>query len=169
MRTKKRSLHLVACAVASALILAPWIGHALPIDEALTIQPIEVCDPSSGACATADFAQIQAVLNAVWAQAGIAPVLLTPEQAVPVNTGGMGATQVGLTTGADNIIPVDGFRLPTRSPGNGQSPNPNTINLYIVNTLNPFVAGAPQSGQIVRGNSFINGQRHRLTRPANCG
>ena len=158
MRTKKRrALYLVAWAVAFALMMAPWIGHALPIDAALTIQPIEVCDPSSGACATADFAQIQAVLNAVWAQAGIAPVLLTPEQAVPVNAGGMGATQVGLTTGADNTIPVDGFRLLARSPGNGQSPNPNTINLYIVNTLNPFVNGAPQSGQIARGNSFING------------
>ena len=149
MRTKRRSLHSVVWAVAVALMMAPRIGHA-QIDEALTIQPIEVCDPSSGACATADFPTLQAVLNAVWAQAGIAPVLLAPEQAVPVNAGGMGATQVGLTTGVDNTIPVDGFRLLTRTQGNGQSPNPNTINLFIVDTLN-------QPGLLVRGVSFING------------
>jgi hypothetical protein len=44
--------------------MVPGVGRA-QIDEALTIQPIEVCDPS-GACATADFPTIQAVLNAVW-------------------------------------------------------------------------------------------------------
>jgi hypothetical protein len=112
-----------------------------------------VCDPSSGACATPDLAQIQQVLTAVWAQAGIAPVLLAPEQMVPVNSGGSGDTQVGLTTGVNNTIPVDGFRLLTRTPDNGQSPNPNTVNLFIVDTLNQ----PSQPGQLVRGISFING------------
>jgi PEP-CTERM motif len=149
MRTKRRALYSVAWAVACALTMVPGVGRA-QIDEALTIQPIEVCDPS-GACATPDFPTIQAVLNAVWAQAGIAPVLLTPEQAVPVNSGGTGATQVGVTTGVNNnIVPPDGFRLLTRTQGNGQSLNPNTINLFIVDTLN-------QPGLLVRGVSFING------------
>lgn len=143
--------------VGLALSMAPRLGHALPIDEGLTIQPIEVCD-GTGTCATQDLTQLQNVLTAVWAQAGIAPVLLSPEQAVPINVGGTGVTQVGLTTGADNTIPPpDGFRLLTRTQGNGQSPNPNTINLYIVNTLSPFVNGVPQSNQITRGISFING------------
>jgi hypothetical protein len=99
------------------------------------------------------------VLNTVWAQAGIAPVLLPPEQPplVPVNDGGNGAMQVGLTTGADNTIPIDGFRLLARTQGNGQSPNPNTINLYIVNTLSSFINGNPLPGQVTRGTSFING------------
>jgi hypothetical protein len=139
----------VACAAVAAATMGADLSRALPIDEALTIQPIEVCDPIAG-CAGADFATIQDVLTAVWAQAGIAPVLLPPEPAVPVNLGGSGSTQVGLTTGADNTIPVDGFRLLTRTPDNGQSPNPNTINLYVVDTLsNPSL--------FVRGISFING------------
>jgi hypothetical protein len=125
------------------------VSHALPIDEGLTIQPIDVCD-SGGNCAALP-SNLQDVLNAVWAQAGIAPVLLTPVQVVPVNTGGTGDMQVGLTTGVNNnIVPPDGFRLLTRTQGNGQSPNPNTINLYVVDTLN-------QPGQLVRGVSFING------------
>jgi hypothetical protein len=60
-------------------------------------------------------AMIQDVLSAVWAQAGIAPVLLSPEPVVPVNLGGSGSTQVGLTTGSDNTIPVDGYRLVSRN------------------------------------------------------
>lgn len=152
MRTKRRSLYLLAWAVAFALMMVPGVGRA-QIDEALTIQPVEVCDPSSGACATPDLVQIQQVLTAVWAQAGIAPVLLAPEQMVPVNSGGSGDTQVGLTTGVNNTIPVDGFRLLTRTPDNGQSPNPNTVNLFIVDTLNQ----PSQPGQLVRGISFING------------
>jgi hypothetical protein len=159
MRAKRRSLYLVASAVALALMMAPEVGHA-QIDEALTIQPIVVCDPSGG-CATPsfDFGTIQQVLTSVWAQAGIAPVLLSPETLpMPIPTGQTGAMQVGLTTGADNIIPSpDGFRLLTRTAGNDQSANPNTINLYIVNTLSPFVNGVPQSNQIARGISFING------------
>ena len=139
----------IAWAAALLLTIAPGVARALPIDEALTIQPIEVCDPATG-CAGADFATIQDVLSAVWAQAGIAPVMLPPETVVPVNAGGSGSTQVGLTTGADNTIPVDGFRLLSRTPGNSQSPNPNTINLYVVDTLsNPSL--------LVRGTSFING------------
>jgi PEP-CTERM motif len=153
MTRTKRSLQSVAWAVTFALTMAPRVSHALPIDEALTVQPIEVCNPSSGACATADIPTLQAVLNAVWGQAGIAPVLLAPEQAVPVNSGGSGSTQVGLTTGVDNGIPVDGFRLLTRTPGNSQSPNPNTINLFVVDTLNQ----PNPPGQTVRGVSFING------------
>jgi hypothetical protein len=140
-------------------MMAPEVGHA-QIDEALTIQPIEVCDPSGG-CATPsfDFGTMQQVLTSVWAQAGIAPVLLSLETlSMPIPTGQTGAMQVGLTTGADNIIPSpDGFRLLTRTAGNDQSTNPNTINLYIVNTLSPFVNGVPQSNQIARGISFING------------
>jgi hypothetical protein len=159
MRAKRRSLYLVAWAVALALMMAPEVGHA-QIDEALTIQPIEVCDPSGG-CATPsfDFGTMQQVPTSVWAQAGIAPVLLSPETLrMPIPTGQTGAMQVGLTTGADNIIrSPDGFRLLTRTAGNDQSTNPNTINLYIVNTLSPFVNGVPQSNQIVRGISFING------------
>src|SRR5260370_20316993 len=147
--TQRRSLWSLAWAVALDFMMAPGIGHA-QIDEALTIQPIAVCDPSSGVCAMPNLAQIQDALTTVWAQAGIAPVLLAPEQAVPVNRGGSGAAQVGLTTGVNNTIPVDGFRLLTRTQGNGQSPNPNTINLFIVDTLN-------QPGLIVRGGSFING------------
>ena len=136
--------------MAFALTMAPRGSHALPIDEALTIQPVEVCDSAGNNCAAAP-SNLQDVLNAVWAQAGIAPVLLTPVQAVPVNAGGTGDMQVGLTTGVNNnIAPPDGFRLLTRTQGNGQSPNPNTINLFIVDTLN-------QPGQIVRGVSFING------------
>ncbi len=149
MGTQRRSLWSLAWAVALAFMMAPGIGHA-QIDEALTIQPIAVCDPSSGVCAMPNLAQIQDALTTVWAQAGIAPVLLAPEQAVPVNSGGSGAAQVGLTTGVNNTIPVDGFRLLTRTQGNGQSPNPNTINLFIVDTLN-------QPGLLVRGVSFING------------
>src|SRR5207244_5858259 len=123
--------------------------------EALTIQPIEVCDPSIGVCTTPNLAQIQEVLNLVWAQAGIAPVLLDPQPLMmPMPTGGTGPSEVGLTTGADSTIPVDGSRLLARTPGNGQSMNPNTINLYIVDALSPFVNGLPQSGQIVRGTSF---------------
>jgi hypothetical protein len=55
-------------------MMAPEVGHA-QIDEALTIQPIEVCDPSGG-CATPsfDFGTMQQVLTSVWAQAGIAAV-----------------------------------------------------------------------------------------------
>jgi hypothetical protein len=147
MPTRRRPLSLLAWAVVF-LLMASSPSHA-QIDEALTIQPIEICDPASG-CAGADFATIQSVLTAVWAQAGIAPVLLAPETAVPINVGGSGPVQVGLTTGSDNTIPVDGFRLLTRTQGNGQSPNPNTINLYVVDTLsNPSLQ--------VRGVSFING------------
>jgi hypothetical protein len=149
---------LVAAATSSFLMMAPGLARAAPLDEALTIQPIDVCDPSSGVCATANLAQIQDVLNLVWAQAGIAPVLLDPQPLMmPMPTGGTGPTEVGLTTGADNTIPVDGFRLLARTPNNEQSSNPNTINLYIVDTLSPFLNGLPQSGQIVRGISFING------------
>jgi hypothetical protein len=140
-----------------SLVAAPRLSHALPIDEALTIQPIIVCDSLPSPCTTPDLQTMQMVLDAAWAQAGIAPVLLSPEAIVPVNDGGSGATQVGLTTGADNTIPVDGFRLLTRTQDNGQSPNPNTINLYVVNTLSPFVNASPQFGSVVRGVSFING------------
>jgi hypothetical protein len=132
----------------------------MPIDEALTIQPIIVCDSLPIPCASPDLQTIQTVLNEVWAQAGIAPVLLSPMMMpgiVPVNDGGSGATQVGLTTGADTTLPIDGFRLLTRTPQNGQNPNPNTINLYIVNTLSSFTNGVPNSGQVTRGISFING------------
>jgi hypothetical protein len=153
---RRRALFSLLTGTAISLLAAPRLSHALPIDEALTIQPIIVCDPS-GSCATPDLQTMQTVLNAVWGQAGIAPVLLSSETIVPINDGGSGATQVGLTTGADNTIPVDGFRLLTRTQDNGQSPNPNTINLYLNNTLSPFVSGSPQSGQVVRGVSFING------------
>ena len=153
----RRPLLSLLTATAISLVAAPRLSHALPIDEALTIQPIIVCDSSSGACATPDLATMQTVLNLVWAQAGIAPVLLPSETIVPVNDGGRGATQVGLTTGTDSTIPVDGFRLLTRTQNNGQSPNPNTINLYLNDTLSPFVNSRPQSGTVVRGTSFING------------
>jgi PEP-CTERM motif len=134
-----------------ASISASAASLAAPIDEALTIQPIQVCDPTISNCAIPDLDTLQNVLSTVWAQAGIAPVLLPPEQQVPVNLGGSGSMQVGLTTGVNNnIVPPDGFRLLTRTEGNGQSPNPNTINLYIVDTLN-------QPGLTVRGVSFING------------
>src|SRR5215472_386970 len=159
MPTEGRPLSSISTAIAILLAAAPRLSHAMPIDEALTIQPIIICDSLPSPCATPDLQTIQMVLNAVWAQAGIAPVLLsslTPG-IVPANDGGGGATQVGLTTGADNTIPVDGFRLLSRTQNNGQSPNPNTINLYVVNTLSPFVNGTPQSGQVVRGISFING------------
>ena len=159
MPTEGRPLSSILTAIAILLVVAPRLSHAMPIDEALTIQPIIVCDSLPSPCATPDLQTIQMVLNAVWAQAGIAPVLLSPVTPgiVPANDGGGGATQVGLTTGADNTIPVDGFRLLSRTQNNGQSPNPNTINLYVVNTLSPFVNGTPQSGQVVRGISFING------------
>lgn len=153
----RRPLLSLLTGIAISLVAAPRLSHALPIDEALTIQPIIVCDALASSCTTPDLQTMQTVLNAAWAQAGIAPVLLSPETIVPVNDGGSGATQVGLTTGADNTIPVDGFRLLTRTQDNGQSPNPNTINLYVNNTLSPFVNGSPQSGQVVRGVSFING------------
>jgi hypothetical protein len=133
-------------------------GQAAPLDEALTIQPINVCadaaltncavDPSNAAF----YQDLQAGLAAAWAQAGIAPVLLAPKnQFVPSANVGL-STEVGLTTGADLTTPIDGFRLLTRTPGNGQSPNPNTINLYFVDILN-----TPGSGNINRGVSYVNG------------
>ena len=153
----RRPLLSLLTGTAISLVAAPRLSHALPIDEALTIQPIIVCNSLPSPCTTPDLQTMQMVLDAAWAQAGIAPVLLSPETIVPVNNGGSGATQVGLTTGADNTIPVDGFRLLTRTQDNGQSPNPNTINLYVVNTLSPFVNASPQFGSVVRGISFING------------
>src|SRR5262249_39759561 len=151
MQTRGPSRLPAGWAVALVFLMLARSGHALPIDEALTIQPIVVCD-SPGNCASIP-SNLQDVLNAVWAQASIAPVLLTPDTVImPSPTGGTGAMQVGLTTGSDNTIPApDGFRLLTRTQGNHQSGNPNTINLYIVNTLSPFVNGNPALGQLVRG------------------
>jgi hypothetical protein len=140
------------------LVAAGEIGQAAPLDEAVTIQPINVCadaaltncavDPSNAAF----YQDLQAGLAAAWAQAGIAPVLLTPKnQFIPSANVGL-ATEVGLTTGVNLTAPIDGFRLLTRTPDNGQSPNQNTINLYFVNTLN-----TPGSNNINRGVSYVNG------------
>src|SRR5690348_15126579 len=108
MPKRRLPLSSVLAATAIFIIAAPRLSDALPIDEALTIQPIIVCDSVPAPCATPDLQTIQMVLNAVWAQAGIAPVLLSPVTPgiVPRNDGGSGATQVGLTTGADNTIPI---------------------------------------------------------------
>jgi hypothetical protein len=143
---------------AVAVLLVPRLAHAVPLDDALTIQPINVCaDAALTNCAidpsnSAFYENLQVGLAAAWAQAGIAPVLLTPEnQFIPSANVGL-STEVGLTTGVDLSQPIDGFKLLTRSPGNGQSPNNNTINLYFVEILN-----TPGSNNINRAVSYVNG------------
>ena len=147
-----------AAAIATSLMASPELAHAVPLDQALTIQPINVCaDAGLTDCAVdpnnpAFYQDLQTGLAAAWAQAGIAPVLLPPEnQFIPSANVGL-ATEVGLTTGVDTTLPIDGFRLLTRTPGNGESPNKNTINLYFVDILN-----TPGSNNINRAVSYVNG------------
>jgi hypothetical protein len=153
---------LLSSFVAAAFLLVPGLARADALTEALTIQPINVCadaamticavDPTNVAAYQAFFQNLQTGLGAGWAQAGIAPVLLPPEnQFIQSQNVGL-ATEVGLTTGVDTTQPIDGFRLLTRTPGNGQSPNENTINLYFVNILN-----TPGSSNINRAVSYVNG------------
>ena len=73
----RRPLLSLLTGTAISLVAAPRLSHALPIDEALTIQPIIVCDSLPSPCTTPDLQTMQMVLDAAWAQAGIAPVLLS--------------------------------------------------------------------------------------------
>ena len=150
MQTKKwRGLLLVL-----SVVLVPGSIYALPLDEGLTLQPIDVCDTFGANCAVdptdaAYFANLQTGLSQAWAQAGIAPVLL-PVETLNIGTVTTAAGRYGLITDVGLGAPIDGFRLLTRTPGNGQSPNPTTLNLYLVDSL-------VTPGQTVRGVSFVNG------------
>ena len=129
-------------------------GSALPIDELLTIQPIVVCDTTGANCAvnptnTAYFSNLQGIMDAAWAQAGIAPVLLSPTT-LNIGTVTTSAGRYGLITDVNTTAATDGFKLLTRTPGNGQSTNPTTLNLYFVDSL-------VTPGQIVRGVAYVNG------------
>jgi hypothetical protein len=129
-------------------------GSALPIDESLTIQPIVVCDTTGANCAvnptnTAYFSNLQTVMDTAWAQAGIAPVLLSPTT-LNIGTVTTSAGRYGLITDVNATAATDGFKLLTRTPGNGQSTNPTTLNLYFVDSL-------VTPGQIVRGVAYVNG------------
>lgn len=154
----RRGVSSAAAAIAISLMASAGLAHAVPLDQALTIQPINVCaDAALTDCAVdpnnpAFYQDLQTGLAAAWAQAGIGPVLLPAEnQFIPSANVGL-ATEVGLTTGVDTTQPIDGFRLLTRTPGNGQSSNKNTINLYFVNILN-----TPGSSNINRAVSYVNG------------
>jgi hypothetical protein len=88
-------------------------------------------------------------MDTAWAQAGIAPVLLAPET-LDIGTVSTAAGRYGLITDVNTAAATDGFRLLTRTPGNGQSPNPTTLNLYFVDSL-------ITPGQVVRGVAYVNG------------
>jgi hypothetical protein len=150
----RKATFFAAALLAGATAWLPRSAPALPIQSALTLQPIDVCDTAGANCAVdpgnaAFFSNLQAVMTAVWAQAGLAPVLLAPQK-LNIGTVATPAGRYGLVTDVNTAAPVDGFRLLTRTPGNGQSPNPTTLNLYLVDSL-------VTPGQIVRGVSFING------------
>lgn len=120
---------------------------ALPIDKFVTVQPIAVCDDLGFGCANADgiLASTAAVTNAVWAQAGIAVSFLPTRR---FNDSDFLITDVN----PGNAATDEGRRL-LRTPGQQQSANPTTINMYFV----PQLRDASNGYANLNGFGFING------------
>src|SRR5271169_5386603 len=102
METQRWSLSAAMSLAAFCWMMAPPVSQAAPISEALTINPIDVCDTMGNNCAvnptnTAYFTNLQAIMDAAWAQAGIAPVLL-PVQTLDIGTVTTSAGRYGLIT-----------------------------------------------------------------------
>ena len=120
---------LLACAYASPL-------GAVVIDRYLTIQPIQVCDDAGSNCAGINL--FGAATTKIYDQAGIAPVFLPITQ---LND----ATYLSVASTGE----ID-------QPGNGQSPNPNTINMWFVEDITSGAFGAaPSPGRRVIINDSI--------------
>lgn len=132
-------------------------AHAASIDKFVTIQPIAVCDDAGASCADAAgiLASTKAVTDAVWSQAGIAMTFLAPRQ--------FNETDYLTTTVSTSSAATDEGRRLLRTPGQGQSDNPSTINMYFVPDLrNGATGGALNGFAFINGNGVIIGGAPRL-------
>jgi hypothetical protein len=115
----------VALPASAALVNSP----ALPVSELITVQPIIVCDNTGVNCAnSASLRAYETMANVIYNQAGIGVAFAAPTfyansaYLVPqVDT-----TINGLFDTAHDLL---------RLTGHGQSTNPNTLNVYLVNTI----------------------------------
>ncbi len=130
-----------ALIVGSLLLSGPTASLALPVNEYVTVQLIDVCNGTNAAnsthCAPVSINPTQnlydyainptaAVTETIWQQAGIAFTFL------PTITKFYDASY--LTTFSDNT-PTDQAHQLVRGPGHGQNAAAGTLNLYFVDSL----------------------------------
>ncbi len=126
---------LVPVSPRAAVVTAP----AVPVSKVVTIQPIIVCSDSAGhGCATnAGILQnYETAANAVLDQAGIGLAFAAPEQvALPQYLNVL--TDTSATSAFDTAHDL------VRISGHGQSANPNTLNVYFVDSIQKTSNGVP--------------------------
>ena len=165
-------------ALAGFLALLPlvWCGLAkadpiMPITDTVSLQFVDVCGVSGGgtSCAPDTSQQISAYVqfaDAAFAQAGIAFAPATTVNQITIDqlTGGASNVFGACGSGAPSTFCADSTantlfdtaHLLIDTPGHGQSTNPQTLNVFLVDSLIPTTNGVANGGQ-ARGWGLIGG------------
>jgi hypothetical protein len=148
-------LYLSAQLVSVLSLAAPThaantLSPALPVTETLTVQPIIVCDNAGANCApSSGLGSYETMANTIYNQAGIGIAFATPEH---YNNSALLDPQAD-TTG---VSVFDTAHDLVRLAGHGQSTDPNTLNLWLVDNLVSTTNGVP-NGKGVYGFGLIGG------------
>ncbi len=166
MRLRRRLVFVVLSAVAASVLAgqarADELGNpAEPVSNVITVQPIDVCassDPASCALesstspyALADFVQ---AINTVYEKAGLGFAFLPTVQYID-------PSYLTTTIEGSGGTPTDQAHQLMYTPGHGQNPNPTTLSLWFVDTLQT------STGAAVYGTGFIGGNGAILPTMAN--
>lgn len=128
---KKRLTRMLVIPVAA--ILLPVTSQAVTMDRFLMIKPIDICDDDGKNCASMPISAVQT--QTVYTQAGVT-VLYEP-------TGQISKSSLLNVNGVTDV----------NIPGNGQSSNANTLNLWFANSL----IYKPDPKATLFGNAFLGG------------
>ncbi|MCA9472855.1 MAG: PEP-CTERM sorting domain-containing protein [Nitrospirales bacterium] len=97
----------------------PSLVWAIPIDQKVTIQPIQVCDNYFISCAPVGL--LEAETDKIWSQAGIDVDFLSPTQ--------FNRADFLVLNNIDEVIDL------FRSPGHGNHPDNQVLNMWFVNDI----------------------------------
>jgi hypothetical protein len=97
------------------------------INTLVALQPIEVCADDGSGCATPDISGFETAANKIFSQAGLGLVFL------PVSQLRDSSYQTTIVDPSGN--PIDQAHQLLRLPNAAQSPNPTTLDVYFVSSL----------------------------------
>jgi hypothetical protein len=155
-----RTLATVACVL---LLSAAFqrAADATTTTSLVTVQPIEVCADDGSGCATPDIASFETAANKIFSQTGLGLVFL------PVSQLRDSSYQTTIVDPSGN--PIDQAHQLLRLPNAAQSPNPTTLDVYFVASLQRtdsvpiFGYGLINSnGAIVGGGAAVDTMAHEL-------
>ncbi len=127
------------------------LSPAVPVSQVLTVQPIIICDNAGLNCApNSGLAAYETMANTIFDQSGIGVAFAPPRFYNNANflTPHVDTTTSGLFDTAHDLL---------RLPGHGQSTNPNTLNVFLVDNIVSTTNGVVNTSVHSYGYGLIGG------------